>query len=300
MHRKSVWTRTSLALASVVLLALLIAPGSASGARTAKGLVSLRGSVAQTAELAAADGAANDGLGTAVAISGSTAVVGAPSHTVGSNAGQGAAYVFSNASGSWKQTAELTASDGAAGDAFGSSVAIDGGTIVIGAPNRAEGGAYVFTNTTGSWKQVAEVYDPSQKANDQFGFSVAISGGTLVVGTMISPAGTELEGAVYVFSNASGNWQQTAYLTLASLPPTTSSATRWRSRAPPSSSVRRCEVATVPPTYSRTARAGGRRPRRSPQLTVPRGTTSACRSPSLGATLWSVRRTRGQLELRAR
>ena len=76
--------------------------------------------------------------------------------------------------------------------------------------------------------RLLEVYDPSQKANDQFGFSVAISGGTLVVGTMISPAGTELEGAVYVFSNASGNWQQTAYLTLASLPPTTSAATRWR------------------------------------------------------------------------
>ena len=217
MIRNKVRTRVSFALASVMSLALLIAPGSASGARTAGDLVRSSATVAQTAELTASDGAVNDVLGTAVAISGSIAVVGAPSHTVGSNAGQGAAYVFSNASGAWKQITELTASDGAAGNAFGSSVAISGTTIVVGAPNRAYGGAYVFTNTTGSWKQVAEIYDPSQKVTDQFGFSVAISGSTIVVGTLISPAGTTLEGAVYVFSNAnpSGNWQQTSYLTLA-------------------------------------------------------------------------------------
>ena len=221
MTRSKLWAGASLALSSMVLLSFLVAPASASGAHTQGGLVPSSATVAETAELVASDGGVNDGLGTAVAISGSYAVVGAPSHTVGSNANQGAAYVFSNASGAWKQVKELTASDGVAGNAFGSSVAIDGGTIVVGAPNRSYGGAYVFTLTAGNWNQVAEIYDPSQKATDQFGFSVAISGSNIVVGTMISPAGTVLEGAVYVFSNAnvSGNWQQTSYLTLASPAP---------------------------------------------------------------------------------
>ncbi len=47
-----------------------------------------------SAELTASDGMPNDQFGTAVAISGNTAVAGAPSATIGSNIGQGAAYVF--------------------------------------------------------------------------------------------------------------------------------------------------------------------------------------------------------------
>ena len=79
----------------------------------------------QTAELTASDGATGDGLGYSVAISGSTIVAGAPDHGSG-----GTLYVFSQpGSGRWKsssQTAELTASDGAAGDELGYSVAVSG------------------------------------------------------------------------------------------------------------------------------------------------------------------------------
>lgn len=48
----------------------------------------------QLAELTASDGAADDSFGYSVAVSGKTAVVGAPYHQVGSNADEGAAYVF--------------------------------------------------------------------------------------------------------------------------------------------------------------------------------------------------------------
>ena len=90
----------------------------------------------QTAKLTASDGAAGDDFGFSVSISGNTVVVGAPNATVGGNAGQGAAYVFTEPGSGWAnmtQTAKLTASDGAAGDDFGYSVSISGNTVVVGA-----------------------------------------------------------------------------------------------------------------------------------------------------------------------
>ncbi len=85
-----------------------------------------------------------------MAVSGTTVVAAAPNRTVGSNARQGAAYVFSDSATGWVQTGELIASDGAAQDFLGASVALSGSTVVAGAPyhkvgsNSAQGVAYVF------------------------------------------------------------------------------------------------------------------------------------------------------------
>ena len=55
------------------------------------------------------------------------------------------------------QTAKLTASDGAASDCFGSSVAISGDTVVVGAilmtlaQTSNQGSAYVFVKPAGGW-----------------------------------------------------------------------------------------------------------------------------------------------------
>jgi hypothetical protein len=108
----------------------------------------------QVTKLTASDGAAGDQLGSSVAVSGGTAVAGAPRATVGSNASQGAAYVFSEPAAGWgsspPQVTKLTASDGAAFDFLGPSVAVSGGAIVAGAPqvqvslNSRQGAAYVF------------------------------------------------------------------------------------------------------------------------------------------------------------
>ena len=80
-------------------------------------------------KLTASDGAALDQLGYSVAIDGDTLVAGA----IGDDAAQGAVYVFQRSGGSWVFNAKLTASDGAANDFLGTSVAIDGDTIVVGA-----------------------------------------------------------------------------------------------------------------------------------------------------------------------
>jgi len=77
-----------------------------------------------------------------VAISGTTAIVGAHGHA--KNAGR--AYVFTKTPAAWKQVAELKDSDTVAGDYFGASVAISGTTAVVGAFVHANdaGRAYVF------------------------------------------------------------------------------------------------------------------------------------------------------------
>jgi hypothetical protein len=174
----------------------------------------------QQAELTASDGAASDAFGTSVTVSGTTIVVGADGHTVGSNAGQGAAYVFSNTSGTWKQTAELTASDGTAGDDFGYSVAVTGGTVAVGAPlhkvgsNAGQGAVYAFSNTSGTWQQTAELTASDGAYGDELGKSVAVSGGTIVAGAATHQVGSNYDqGAAYVFSNAGAGWTQSAELT---------------------------------------------------------------------------------------
>ena len=45
----------------------------------------------------------------------------------------GSAYVYTRSGSTWTEQAKLTASDGAANDQFGDSVAISGDTVVIGA-----------------------------------------------------------------------------------------------------------------------------------------------------------------------
>lgn len=76
-----------------------------------------------------------------MAISGTTAVVGAS----GANSNTGAVYVFTKGTYGWTQSAELTASDGAANDGFGLSVALSGTKAAVGAPYHNNAGAtYVF------------------------------------------------------------------------------------------------------------------------------------------------------------
>lgn len=69
-----------------------------------------------------------------VAVSGDTALVGAPYCDVAGNVVAGAAYVFVRSGGAWVAQAKLTAADGAALDIFGYSVALSGDTALIGAP----------------------------------------------------------------------------------------------------------------------------------------------------------------------
>jgi hypothetical protein len=156
----------------------------------------------QTAEITEPNFAKGDNFGQSVSISGNTMVVGA----LVANSDKGAAYVFTWSGSAWTPTAELTASDGAAGAEFGVSVSIDGNTIVVGAlgakinGQREPGAAYVFTGSGSAWTQAAELTASDGVANDLFGYSVSISGNTVVSG---APGGL---GAAYVFAKPAGGW----------------------------------------------------------------------------------------------
>jgi hypothetical protein len=138
-----------------------------------------------------------------VAVSGNTAVAGAPS--------TGTAYVFVRSGSTWYRQAKLT---GAVGS-FGSSVALSSipasrTVAVVGSPgeNSFTGAAYVFTRSGTTWSQRAKLTAAHGAANDSFGNSVALSGPTAVVGA----PGAE---AAYVFTGSGTTWSQRAKLSAA-------------------------------------------------------------------------------------
>ena len=187
--------------------AVVGAPLSPNGAGEAYVFTETAGVWKQTAVLAGSDTVTDDQFGHSVAVSGTTAVVGAPIHA---NVA-GRAYVFTRTTAGWKQAAELKGSGTIAGEAFGESVAISGTTVVVGASGHAKnaGRAYVFTETSGVWKQTAVLKGSDTAAYDEFGRSVAISGTTAVVG---GEGHADVAGRAYVFTRTANGWKQAAEL----------------------------------------------------------------------------------------
>jgi len=166
-------------------------------------------------KLVANDGVASDRLGTAVAVSGETVVVGAGNDTVGANTVQGSAYIFVRSGTRWTQQQQLTANDGAAFDDFGRAVDVSGDTVVVGAPfkrigvNSSQGAAYVFTRSGAVWTLQQRLTAAAGADGDLFGFSVALSGDTAVVGAESDDIDTQgNQGAAYVFARSGADWTQ--------------------------------------------------------------------------------------------
>ncbi len=206
----------------------------------------------QQAYVKASNTETNDLFGYTVDVDGDTLVVGAyledsnatgVGGTQGNNSAvdSGAAYVFTRTGSTWSQQAYLKASNTETGDEFGTSVAVSGDTVVVGAPfeasdatgiggaqgNNSEinsGAAYVFTRSAGVWSQQAYVKASNTEASDQFGRSVALDGNTLVAGAMRESSnatgsnGNQADnsasdsGALYMFTRSGSTWSQQAYV----------------------------------------------------------------------------------------
>src|SRR4051812_37249740 len=159
----------------------------------------------QTGKLSASDGETGDVLGVAVAIDGDEIVTGAPGDATGKNADQGSAYTFARTGPPTRtETAKLTADDGAIGSKLGTSVAIDGDTIVTGAAGDDidmdvdQGSVYTFTS---AGEQTAKLTASDGNQNDELGMSVAIEGDTIVAGAPTHTVGTGArQGAAYTFA----------------------------------------------------------------------------------------------------
>lgn len=168
-------------------------------------------------KLAASDGQDNDFFGVSVAISGDIVVVGA--HAVDNY--RGAAYVFERHEGgvdSWGQVAKLTEPDGAEWNEFGSSVAVNGDLVVVGAwlsavdGNTKQGSGYVFHRNRGgtdNWGLAAKLTASDGLPYDQFGRSVSLTEDTIVVGAPgVTVAGNSYQGAAYIYSRTEGRFDQ--------------------------------------------------------------------------------------------
>jgi len=206
----------------------------------------------QQAYLKASNTDPADLFGSSVAISGELVVVGAyaeRSNATGVNGNgsdnsavySGAAYIFERVGGVWSQQAYLKASNSDDSDLFGSSVAISGELVVVGAHQEdsnstgvngnqsvrgaySSGAAYIFERTSGIWSQQAYLKASNTDPGDQFGSSVAVSGELVVVGAWLESGGARgvnvdetgnnrtASGAAYIFERASGVWSQQAYL----------------------------------------------------------------------------------------
>ena len=145
----------------------------------------------QKAKLEPADGTAIDMFGSAVAIDGDTAATASPGDSDGGGM-SGSVYVFKRAGTLWTLEAKLTASDAAASDLFGLSIAISGDTIAVGAASNddtgsASGSAYVFKWTGASWSEEAKLVAADASPADQFGSSVSPSPETPSLSALTPP-----------------------------------------------------------------------------------------------------------------
>lgn len=167
----------------------------------------------QQDKLLASDGDIHDRFGYSVDISGDIIVVGAPADDNENGAQAGAAYVFMRTGSNWHQQQKLRASDGEAGDFFGTSVSINGGFIVVGAKydddnGNNSGSAYVFVRDINNWMEVQKLLASDGGEDDLFGISVTNTIDTIVVGAEGDDDNGSNAGAAYVFARNGTDWTE--------------------------------------------------------------------------------------------
>lgn len=165
-------------------------------------------------QLAAADGKAGDQFGWSVALHGDRLLIGAKNATGARPAvNQGLVYVYGRNGGDWTQVQRLAAYDGSFGDQFGTSLAFDGSTALIGAMNggdhsgSANGAVYVYERFAGGLAFTQKLLAQNGDLMDAFGISTAVSGSTALVGAYYAPVdGVVQQGAAFVFRKRDSVW----------------------------------------------------------------------------------------------
>lgn len=179
------------------------------------------GALVERQWLSASDGAAHNHFGLRLAIDGDTLVV-AANRDDENGVDAGAVYVFERDGGTWGETQKLLAADGAANDWFGSSVALSGDRLAVGAyqhgiPEVNGGAVYVYLRnpSSGLWELDQKLTPSDIGPGFGFGASVAIDGDTLIAGApgwrSTIPAEDE-NGAAYVFVRGATGWDEDARL----------------------------------------------------------------------------------------
>ncbi len=153
--------------------------------------------------------AIRDGLFSAgVAINGSTAVISALEF-FNTGTDTGVAFVYAIDSAGLSQTGELRPSDGAASDGFGTSVAMDGDVIIVGANrhNAFKGAAYIyrFNGTTNLWEEEQKLAPAPTDVGVNFN-TISLFGGSVAISGNVAVVGTRQRGTVYVYRYDGSTW----------------------------------------------------------------------------------------------
>merc|ERR1712176_216113 len=152
----------------------------------------------------------DDFFGYSVAISGDTALIGAPTDSSkGGNAG--AAYIFDRRGSSWSDPVKIIASEIEGNNHFGQSVALSGDIALVGAPSIEAaniGAAYIFVRESDVWSEQSTL----NRLPNAFGYSVAVSGDMAVVGRSSGNEQTGVHGSAYIFVRSDGTWTQDAQI----------------------------------------------------------------------------------------
>jgi hypothetical protein len=169
----------------------------------------------EEAKLLASDGQANACFGSAVAVDGDVAVIGAP----GTNEADpedpmcqsGSAYIFRFTDGGWTEEAKLLATEPECGDWFGWRVAFAGDVIAIGAPLDDDmagdaGAVYVYRYDGSTWLWETTLQDPDGAVEDFFGHDVAICQDILFIGAAGDDEGAENTGSAFVYRHDGSEW----------------------------------------------------------------------------------------------
>jgi hypothetical protein len=165
------------------------------------------GNWSEAQKLTASDAEDSDHFGSAVALSGGVALIGAPLRD-GAGTNRGGAYVFTFGGAAWAEAKILNGSDAADGNFLGFSVALNAaGSALAGAPSTAakpeNGAAYLFTFDGSTWTETKKFNDTSSTKPFSFGRSVAL-GDTTAVATCFG--GATAGGKVRVFTFDGANW----------------------------------------------------------------------------------------------
>ena len=177
-----------------------------------------KGEWSQFSKFIAADTAEGDAFGQSIALSADIMVIGAPRDDA-QGKDSGSAYVFTRSGKVWSQQAKLTATDGAAGDLFGISVALSGETLLVGADLNDEkadnaGAAYVYTRSGNNWIQQAKLTAADGAETDIFGVRVALSGDTALISARRDDTVMGVDaGSAYLFTRTGTSWSQQIKLT---------------------------------------------------------------------------------------
>ena len=175
----------------------------------------VNGAWLRTASLTPASPQNEDYFGGATAIDPieSLVFVSAALDNTGFTVDHGSVSVYEKAGANWITSATITSAPIAANAQFGSSLAVDGNRLAVGAQSEtqagfaAAGAAYIFELNGGTWAQTARVASPTPAASQNFGASIALEGDTLAVGAPSSYfANPQTPGGVHMYRKLGASW----------------------------------------------------------------------------------------------